>query len=109
MTIELILSEVVPSGETIIEEYTPAANIPISVIEFIADGAFINLANISVIWKYGTQNEELIWAITGSSKMPFRKFIPIEEIDGINKLVLVLNNETGGPVSLSGKCILETN
>ena len=100
-------AKVLPAGTDHVVEYTPASGSEMEVIEFIADAAFTNLACVQLIWKYGT-SDELVWSITGSSSMPQRFKPPTIEIDGVNKLALILKNDTAGQVSLSGYVEIET-
>jgi hypothetical protein len=107
MIIPLALSKTLTAGVSSTLEYTPDSGVPLSVIQFTADAAFTDFASVELIWKYEGESPVLIWSISGSSKMPFNHTIPIGEINGTNKLALLLRNLTAGTVSLSGFVILE--
>lgn len=96
-----ISTEVSPLTEEY-EEYTPAAGSSITISDFVAEAAYHSSARVSVIWDYGGDNEEYLWSIMGSGKLPRRINLTGVQTDGIKKLALVVDNGTLNSMIISG-------
>jgi hypothetical protein len=100
--IELKISKEVAASTADAETHTPAAGKKVSIRQFVGSAAFVVNCVVRLVWKYGVAGETIFWTINGDSKMPYALYLPDAEVDGVNKLAIVLDNGTAGPVYMSG-------
>lgn len=105
--IDLKLSEEVGSLQESVSEYAPDSGKTVRVAKFIGD-AQRQESVVKLIWKYGAQDEQLIWTVSSSGdQMPFVYSPPELEVDGVNKLALVLENNELSAQYMSGYALVE--
>lgn len=99
---ELRISAEVPGGTEASEEFTPPLGATSAWIEFFSGSAAFNAdACCKLIWKFDTAQEQPLWNINGDSLMPTVIYLPNDEIDGVNKIAITLDNAGIAPIYLS--------
>lgn len=100
--IVLKISEEIPVDGIVTETYTPPAGKIITLRNFQSSGMF----QYKLIWKYNSGEDEIIWSLVNSDKIPTTRIkINPEEINGVNSIAIqIINNKTYAAIS---SCILE--
>lgn len=98
----LYLSKEVASSTMDCDTYTPANGKSFKILEFVGDAAFDANAAVKLVWilDHATEDEDPIWTIKGSGKMPHS--VEKANADGTRKLGLCLDNGLGGAIYMSG-------
>jgi hypothetical protein len=100
----LTISKTVEAGTEEFIEYAPDG-VSALISLFVANGpSTINCA-VKLIWKYGLQDEKLLWTIKGNDSYVVPINLP--GIDGINKVAIVLENGEAVDVYMSGTALFE--
>jgi hypothetical protein len=100
--LELKIAKKIQSGIEEFQVVTPAANAKVIILNFFAEGPYTLNSEVRIVWNHGAENEEILWAVKGSGKMPIQITIPPEEVDGIKKLALVCENGELGALTMNG-------
>lgn len=89
----------------VVESITPTAGKDIVIQSFYAEGGFDPKALVCLVWDKGGNDEEVFWVIRGSGKMPFKKLIAKNRVDGVKNLSLILENTSAiNNVYMAGYC-----
>lgn len=107
MIIELRLAQLVSELTEVTQTYTPTQDSKIKIRTFNGTSNSNKDCIVKLIWKYGAQDQEIIWGIVGMAPMEFVYEPPQEEIDGSNQIALVLENNELTDSFLSGYSLIE--
>jgi len=105
--VQLLLSEEVSALTSVEETYIPASGKSLVVSDFMGsvqsqDGIVL------LIWKYGEADEQIIWTLPESSDaLSFEFTPPEEEVNGTNKIALIIENNNLSSQYMSGCVVLE--
>jgi hypothetical protein len=106
---ELVISENLTALSDNAVEHTPTADKKVQVRIFSSGGESSALVSIRLYWKYGQAGETLIWVLAPDGTMPFVHAIPDDEVNGINKIGLVIDNGNLSSRFISGYALIEEN
>lgn len=109
MIVDLRISELVSVGAEEAETYTPASGKTVSVLKFQGDSPFSKNSVTRIAWKYDTVNEVTLWTVKGSSRLDEKIEIPSNEVNGVNKIAVVLENGELGSVYMSAYAKIEVS
>jgi hypothetical protein len=90
-------------------EYTPVAGKKVNIRAFICGGELSSLVSAKLVWKSGLTQEQAIWTASPGTEMPFVHIVPYAEIDGVNKLGIILENNSTLSKNMSSYAIIEVN
>jgi len=107
MIYNLTISKQVISGTEEYIEYAPPQGKIITVSFFIGNAPSSINSVVKLIWKYGSGSEQILWTIKGGESYSVPTRLPIQDVDGINKLAVVLENAESADIYMSGSAIIE--
>lgn len=90
-------------------QYTPASGKKVKVRSFVSGGEDSqNLIN-RIYWKHGQAGELLIWSMDHGSEMPFVFDVPDADINGTNRIGIVVDNNGVSSVYASLYALIEVS
>jgi hypothetical protein len=107
--VELKISKSVAALSDESVDHIPVSGKKVQINAFIADGSSGSGLVANLYWKYGQAGETLIWSASAGNVMPFVFKIPDAEVNGTNKIAVVLDNATVSAAFLSGYAYIEVN
>ena len=99
--IEFRVSKLVASLMQESQSYVPPEGSSVVISEFSAEAAYDRDIEVAIIWDFEGEDEDFLWTVKGSGSLKQRIEIPAEEVDGVKKLALILDNGTISELTMS--------
>jgi hypothetical protein len=106
-SVELVISKSVAAMSSEGVERVPGSGSKVKIRVFTSGGESSAQVSVRIYWKYGQDGESLIWSMAPGDQMPFVHEIPEGEVDGVNKIGLVLDNVNDSSRYMSGYVRIE--
>lgn len=107
--VELVIAKSLSGLSTDILEYVPALGKKVTINSFVTGGELSELVTSKIYWKYGQAGETLIWSMGNGNVMPFNHFIPASEINGTNKIGVVIDNSNSSAREMAVFVLLQVS
>jgi hypothetical protein len=108
-SIELMISKNLAALNDDAVELVPANGKKVRIRTFNSGGEDSALVSIRLYWKYGQAGEVLIWSLSPGDQIPFVYDVPDGDVDGVNKIGLVIDNENVSSRYVAGYALVEVN